>query len=284
MRKQKLPPMSIAREPKSSSGSRRPSHISCLVRLFESPDRGEDYSILQAIVSIDMVVLFIATICGTGVHLAAIDNLSQTGEWALPPSSPSWAYGTFWGGSLQDLPLKYWSPSTSSPARSCLLWSSNRPVLAIFWSPSGSQTLYLASIIIGFSYGAQNPLLSIIISELLGLKRFTTLYNFGATASPVGTYIFNVRVTGHLYDREMLKQASYTSSKEMTCIGAQCFRLSFIIITSATALGALVMLILVWRTWGFYRGDLYVGYRNRKEVANVEVNEIKEICNSCEWG
>ncbi|KAE8674635.1 Actin-related protein 2/3 complex subunit 1B, putative isoform 1 [Hibiscus syriacus] len=65
--------------------------------------------------------------------------------------------------------------------------------------------LYAASIIIGFSFGAQLPLIFAIISELFGLKYYSTLFNCGQLLSPLGSYIFNVRLTGVLYDREAIK-------------------------------------------------------------------------------
>lgn len=64
----------------------------------------------------------------------------------------------------------------------------------------------LCSVIIGFCLGAQLPLSSAIISEILGLKHYSTLYHIGSISSPVGSYIFNVKVAGHLYDKEALKQ------------------------------------------------------------------------------
>ncbi|PKI26150.1 hypothetical protein CRG98_049161, partial [Punica granatum] len=50
------------------------------------------------------------------------------------------------------------------------------------------------------------PLLFAIISEIFGLKYYSTLYNVGAAASPFGSYILNVRVAGWLYDREARRQ------------------------------------------------------------------------------
>jgi len=81
-----------------------------------------------------------------------------------------------------------------------------------------------------------------------------------------------VKVAGHLYDRKAEKQGALLSSKAKysTCKGVQCFKLSFIVITGATVLGTLVMLVLVWRTWSFYKGDVYARYKNKEEMAIVE--------------
>uniref|UniRef100_M8C685 Uncharacterized protein n=1 Tax=Aegilops tauschii TaxID=37682 RepID=M8C685_AEGTA len=103
---------------------------------------------------------------------------------------------------------------------------------------------------------SQKPVLFAIISEVFGLKYYSTLYNFGAVASPVGSYILNVRIAGHRYDEEALRQGGRRGN-DLTCIGVRCFRESFYIIAGVTLLGALVSLLLAWRTRNFYRGDLY---------------------------
>uniref|UniRef100_A0A2N9I986 CCHC-type domain-containing protein n=1 Tax=Fagus sylvatica TaxID=28930 RepID=A0A2N9I986_FAGSY len=53
--------------------------VSCWKNVFSPPDRGEDYTILQALFSIDMLILFFSAICGVGGTLTAIDNLGQMG-------------------------------------------------------------------------------------------------------------------------------------------------------------------------------------------------------------
>ena len=59
------------------------SHINvsnCFRNVFNPPERGEDYTILQALFSVDMMILFIATGCGIGGTLTAIDNIGQIGH------------------------------------------------------------------------------------------------------------------------------------------------------------------------------------------------------------
>ncbi|CAN6330079.1 unnamed protein product [Urochloa humidicola] len=51
-----------------------------LVAALRPPARGEDYTILQALVSVDMLLLFTATVFGVGGTLTAIDNMGQIGE------------------------------------------------------------------------------------------------------------------------------------------------------------------------------------------------------------
>ena len=40
--------------------------VSCMNNIFKPPDRGEDFTILQAIFSIDMLILLVAMTCGIG--------------------------------------------------------------------------------------------------------------------------------------------------------------------------------------------------------------------------
>lgn len=75
----------------------------------------------------------------------------------------------------------------------------------------------------------QLPLTATIISELFGLKHFSTLYNVGSVSSPVGSYIFNVRVAGRLYDSEGERQnvkmgVVRQAGQELSCRGATCYR------------------------------------------------------------
>ncbi|KAG6436141.1 hypothetical protein SASPL_101025 [Salvia splendens] len=123
-------------------------------------------------------------------------------------------------------------------------------------------SVYAASVIIGFSFGAQLPLLFAIISELFGLKYYSTLFNCGQLASPLGSYVLNVKVTGPLYDREALRELgkkglSRSATKELICIGARCYRSAFVILALVTFFGAVSSLILVARTREFNR-EIYL--------------------------
>ncbi|KAL7230020.1 hypothetical protein ACSBR2_008546 [Camellia fascicularis] len=69
-----------------------------------------------------------------------------------------------------------------------------------------ASSVYVVLVIIGFSFGVQLPLIFTIISELFGLKYYSTLFNCGQLASPLGSYILNVKVTGPLYDHKALKE------------------------------------------------------------------------------
>ncbi|KAG2303265.1 hypothetical protein Bca52824_031916 [Brassica carinata] len=106
--------------------------------------------------------------------------------------------------------------------------------------------LYVGSVIVGICYGSQWSLMPTITSELFGVKHMGTIYNTISIASPMGSYIFSVRLIGYIYDKTIIGEGN-------TCYGPHCFRLSFVIIASVAFLGFLVSCVLVFRTKKLYQ-------------------------------
>ncbi|KAJ0238918.1 Nodulin-like domain-containing protein [Hirschfeldia incana] len=263
---------------------------SCLFTVFDPPPRGEDYTILQALLSLDMIILFLATFCGLGSSLTALDNLGQIGEsLGYPNHAVSsfvslvsiWNYfGRVFSGFVSEYLLSKHKLPRPLMMTLVLLLSCAGHLLIAFPVPG---SVYIASILMGFSFGAQLPLLFAIISELFGLKYFSTLFNCGQLASPLGSYILNVRVTGMLYDREAMKQLTARGLtrkdvKDLTCLGSQCYKLPFVILAAVTFFGALVSLGLAIRTREFYKGDIYKKFREESthESESVMVSDSRK--------
>ncbi|XP_066354956.1 protein NUCLEAR FUSION DEFECTIVE 4-like [Miscanthus floridulus] len=231
-----------------------------LLLSLRPPPRGEDYTILQALVSMDMLLLFTASLFGIGGMVTAIDNMGQIGEsLGYPRRSAAtfvslisiWNYlGRVAAGFASEALLSRHRLPRPLILAGVLLLSVLGHLLIAFGVPG---SLNVASVVIGFCLGAAKPLILASVSELFGLRYYSTMCNFCGTATPLGTYVLNVRVAGRMYDREAARQqVAALAGKGVTCIGVRCYRESFLVITAVTVAAAVVTLALAWRTREFY--------------------------------
>ncbi|KAL5544276.1 hypothetical protein UlMin_008060 [Ulmus minor] len=215
------------------------------------PVKEEDMNLLQAMGTLNFWLLFLAMICGMGSGLATINNMSQLGQslgyttleinsfvslWSI------WNFlGRFGAGYLSDFLLhtRGWARPLLMTVTLATMTSGHIVIASGF-----SGNLYVGSILVGICYGSQWSLMPTITSEIFGVGHMGTIFNTIAIASPVGSYIFSVRVIGFIYDKE----ASGNS-----CSGTHCFMLSFFVMAAVASFGCLVAATLFFRTRRFYQ-------------------------------
>lgn len=213
---------------------------------------GETFNLLQAMCTMDFWILFIAMACGMGSGLATVNNLNQIGKslgystfetgglislWSI------WNFvGRFGAGYVSDYFLH--AKGLARPLCMVITLAGMSVGHAVIASGMPSA-LYAGSLLVGVFYGSQWSLMPTIASEIFGVLHMGTIFNAITISAPVGSYIFSVRVIGHIYDKE-------ASGAWDTCAGIHCFRLSFLIMACATIFGSLTALALFFRTRSFY--------------------------------
>ncbi|KAL6842154.1 hypothetical protein ACP4OV_028133 [Aristida adscensionis] len=249
--------------------------IGCIAGKLKPPaSPGDDYSIAQALVSVEMLALFAAAACGLGGALTATDNMAQIGEALGYPAASTKAFvslisvwrfaGRVGAGYLSELLLARRRLPRPLALTAVLLVSVAGHLLVAAGVP---RSLGAASVILGFGMGAQWSLLYAVVSEVFGLRHFSTLFNVGSVSSPVGAYVLNVLVAGRMYDGEAARQrrggggGGGEAGGKVVCVGVACFRRAFLVIAAVTFAGAMASLVLVWKTWGFYKGDIYARFK-----------------------
>lgn len=113
-------------------------------------------------------------------------------------------------------------------------------------------TLYAATALLGICYGIQYSVMVPTTSELFGLKHFGVIYSFMGLGNPIGAFLFSALLAGYVYDAEASKQGS------STCLGPDCFRLTFLVLAGVCGLGAILSVILTIRIRPVYQ-MLYAG-------------------------
>lgn len=213
----------------------------------------EDLNLIGAMRTINFWLLFFTTACSMGSGLTLVNNMSQIGQSLGYPSLEIntlvslwsiWNFlGRFGAGYVSDYFLR---------AKRC-----PRPLFMIFTLATMSigyamiafgfpGALYAGSVLVGVCYGSQWSLMPTIASELFGNEHLGTIFNTITSAGPIGSYILSIWVVGYLYDKEVAGDGN-------TCIGIQCFRLSFLIMAAVALFGSLVALGLFLWTRKFYK-------------------------------
>lgn len=121
-------------------------------------------------------------------------------------------------------------------------------------------TLYASMVLLGVCFGTQFSVMIPTASELFGLKHFGKIFNFMSLGNPLGAFLFSSILAGYVYDAEAAKQNSGhgTDSSSATCLGPNCFRITFFVLAGVCALGTFLSVILTVRIKPVYQ-MLYAG-------------------------
>eukprot|EP00249_Psilotum_nudum_P016076 c25645_g1_i1 orf=745-2640(-) len=250
------------------------------VQRKKGPRRGDDFKLRQALVKADFWLLFLTFFCGVGSGVTAINNLGQIGEaqgyqdvTIFVSLVSVWNFlGRLGGGSLSEhfvrlaaIPRPVWmGASQALMIIAHLLFASALP-----------GSLHAASAILGICYGVQFSVMVPTASELFGLKHFGLIYNFLTMADPVGSLLFSGILAGSLFDKEAEVESGndhyygmslrggniLTRAVDTQCVGAHCFRLTFLIMAGVCVVGVILCVILSLRIKPVYKG-LYGGSRS----------------------
>ncbi|XP_020238013.1 protein NUCLEAR FUSION DEFECTIVE 4 [Cajanus cajan] len=226
---------------------------------------GEEHTIWEALKTVDFWILFVSFLCGVGTGLAVMNNMGQIGL-ALGYSDVSlfvsltsiWGFfGRIISGSVSEHFIK--KAATPRP-----LWNAASQILMavgyILLAMAMPGSLYIGSIIVGICYGVRLAITVPTASELFGLKYYGLIYNILILNLPLGSFLFSGLLAGILYDME----ATTTAGGGNTCVGAHCYRLTFIIMTAACILGFFLDILLSIRTKKVYT-KISLGKNSKKK-------------------
>ncbi|EFJ18791.1 hypothetical protein SELMODRAFT_111826 [Selaginella moellendorffii] len=224
---------------------------------------GQEFTLAQALSSLEFWLLFVSAFCGMGTGLTTIDNVNQLGlslghskrDISIVVSLMSvWNFlGRFLAGVISDKFLH--SQGFPRPAFIAIaLGAQSLGHLVVAMALPGA--LYVGTLAILLGYGAHWSLMPATVSEIFGLGRFGALFNTLTVASPLGSYVFSVQVAGSFYDKEAREQGS------SSCYGSHCFMATFLILAGVCVFGCLTTLVMVATTREFYKTR---GFENSRE-------------------
>ncbi|XP_062195784.1 protein NUCLEAR FUSION DEFECTIVE 4-like [Phragmites australis] len=241
------------------------------VKRRKGPRRGEDFTLMQALIKADFWLLFFSLLLGSGSGLTVIDNLGQMSqslgyeETHIFVSMISiWNFlGRVGGGYFSEIIVKdYAYPRAIALATAQVLMAIGHFTFAMAWP----GTMYIGTLLVGLGYGAHWAIVPAAASELFGMKNFGALYNFLTVANPAGSLVFSGIIASGIYDAEAAKQAQQHHNSTLLatpdrllsmvsdvapalkCEGAICFFLSSLIMSGFCIIAVVLSLILVYRT------------------------------------
>ncbi|OWM70733.1 hypothetical protein CDL15_Pgr014406 [Punica granatum] len=240
------------------------------VKRRRGPHRGEDFTLMQALIKADFWLIFFSLLLGSGSGLTVIDNLGQMSQslgynntHIFVSMISIWNFlGRIGGGYFSEIIVRdHAYPRPIAMAVAQLIMAVGHVFFAMGWPGA----MYVGTLLIGLGYGAHWAIVPAAASELFGLKKFGALYNFLTLANPAGSLVFSGLIASSIYDYEAEKQAnahhhnptqssfsSFSSwlmlDEPLKCDGSICFFLTSMIMSGLCLIAVVLSMILVYRT------------------------------------
>lgn len=244
------------------------------VRIRRQPHRGENFTLMQALVKADFWLIWLSLLLGSGSGLTVIDNLGQMSQAVgfkdahiFVSLTSIWNFlGRVGGGYFSEIIVReHTYPRHIALAVAQILMAAGHFLFAMAWP----GTMYIGTFLVGLGYGAHWAIVPAAVSELFGVKHFGAMYNFLTVANPTGSLVFSGLIASNLYDYEAEKQAQhhqiaalpsprllhsigFLADGPLKCEGAVCFFVSSLIMSAFCVVGAGLSLIVVHRTKRVY--------------------------------
>ncbi|KAF4377821.1 hypothetical protein G4B88_031487 [Cannabis sativa] len=162
----------------------------------KGPHRGENFTLAQALMKADFLLIVTSMILAAGSGLTIFNNLGQiTQSLGYNDSSIYVAMISIWnflgrvgGGYLSEIITRdfaYPRPLAMSIAQVIMSFG------FFYYAMGWPGKIYAVSLLVGLCYGSHWAILPASVSELFGLKSFGALYNFITLANPAGSLIFS---------------------------------------------------------------------------------------------
>ncbi|KAG5537478.1 hypothetical protein RHGRI_024795 [Rhododendron griersonianum] len=227
------------------------------VKKKRKPKRGEDFTFREAVVKADFWLLWLVYFLGVGSGVTVLNNLAQIGV-ALGVDDTTvllslFSFCNFLGRLGAGAVSEHFVRSKTIPRTVWMAFAQIIMIVAFLLYASGiSGTLYAATALLGICYGVQIAIMIPVASELFGLKHFGIIFNFMGLGNPLAALLFSGLLAGYVYDIEEAKQGG------SSCLGPNCFRLTFYVLASMCGLGTILSIILTIRIKPVYQ-MLYAG-------------------------
>ncbi|CAL5027853.1 unnamed protein product [Urochloa decumbens] len=244
------------------------------VRIRRQPHRGENFTLMQALVKADFWLIWFSLLLGSGSGLTVIDNLGQMSQSVgfkdahiFVSLISIWNFlGRVGGGYFSEIVVReHTYPRHIALAIAQMLMAVGHFLFAMAWP----GMMYIGTFLVGLGYGAHWAIVPAAVSELFGVKHFGAMYNFLTVANPAGSLVFSGLIASNLYDYEAEKQAqqhhmaAVQSSRllhniglfadgALKCEGSVCFCISSLIMSAFCVVGAGLSLLIVQRTKRVY--------------------------------